>query len=1271
MSHPASDGVLSIPALGRPFHLGALYDCRNEKLISGITLWDKETLDHKRVQKFETADFEVIASDSLEDKASALDVNASMKLSFLGGLLQVSGSAKYLDNRRSSNHQERVTLQYKCTTKSETLTMQQMGEGKIQHPNIFDHGTATHVVSGIEYGGQAFFVFERDHTSSSSDKNIDGSLHLLVKAIPTFSIDGEGKLNLSEDDKKKTESFSCKFYGDFMPRENPSSFRDAVQLYREIPSLIGGSDTNSIPVKVVMYPLALLDSKASKMVREISANLISNTENIFEDLHEVNVKCNDMSNSQAVKKFGVFQKDISTFKRLIATYKLEFQRRLSTLLPVIRGGGAEESDLAAILRDKESSPYSQQALHLWIQSKEKQLKILTKLASELSAIKFLSQPGDLESTHLSLENDCTLCLAILIPQTCSHLKKMAKYIDKEDIMNESYAEELQLLDPLMYRNNGDRSMTETTRLFRKFFESNTDRKGTAFVVSGDFSRSEEFQAQIRCYKHGRLVVPDYALPSEPGTPLADEKERTHDSVTIQWTKPTYGVSSVRQYEILCQKTGENESPLKVRTDSDSVKFIISNLCANSKYQVSVRACCEVGLGPSSNTSLNVSTKPTSPPGKPKVSQTSPTTVAIQWTKPTCIGSRCSIQKYIIKQQGNAGKWTSATETHSGDELSCTMKVLPNSKHTFRIIAYCGTAGYSVASEPTDIIVKAEPSEILKEKLCAESSILEVGCPNVYKPDLKLIYSRDNHMLQKCEFGVNRNVEEKVIMVVGSTGSGKTTLINGMINYIFGVKWKDSIRFKLISEPTEQNQSRSQTKLITSYTIHHRENFTVPYTLTIIDTPGFGDTSGVMRDREITEQIRSFFSTGGMCGIDHIDAVGFVVQSSLPRLTPTQTYIFDQILSLFGKDIKDNILLLLTFADGQNPQVLSGIHESGMPYKKYMKFNNSALFAKKSLTDGNKTLGDDSDCDEEESVFDEMFWKMGEKSYKDLLRQLNMFGSKSLTLTKDVLNERHQLQVYIAGIQRDIQVGLVTLEKLQTEVQVLKIHQADIDKNKAFTYTVDEEITEMVTIPAGQYITNCLQCNRTCHENCAIREDENKSGCWAIRNDYCCICPSKCHWSVHKNFPKKYVVKIVTVTKTADDLKKRYQEATEKKLSAENLIIKVQDEFEAVQLKVLGMTEAVRKSLQRLQEIALKPNPLSTLEYIDLMIDSEQTQARPGWQARVQQLRNVRKETEYMQDIARQGFDPFIEYRKKIGMEKKSKKNGYWSRAGEFIKNIFQ
>lgn len=69
--------------------------------------------------------------------------------------------------------------------------------------------------------------------------------------------------------------------------------------------------------------------------------------------------------------------------------------------------------------------------------------------------------------------------------------------------------------------------------------------------------------------------------------------------------------------------------------------------------------------------------------------------------------------------------------------------------------------------------------------------------------------------------------EKVLMVVGATGAGKTTLINGMVNYILGVQWKDNFRYKLIIEDDKVSQGKSQTKDITAYTFYPMEGSALP------------------------------------------------------------------------------------------------------------------------------------------------------------------------------------------------------------------------------------------------------------------------------------------------------------------------------------------------------------------------------------------------------------------------------------------------------------
>ena len=153
---------------------------------------------------------------------------------------------------------------------------------------------------------------------------------------------------------------------------------------------------------------------------------------------------------------------------------------------------------------------------------------------------------------------------------------------------------------------------------------------------------------------------------------------------------------------------------------------------------------------------------------------------------------------------------------------------------------------------------------------------------------------------------------------------------------------------------------------------------------------------------------------------------------------------------------------------------------------------------------------------------------------------------------------------------------------------------------------------------------------------------------------CRICPMNCYWDMHRNMQKVYVVKIHTVKKTSGDLKKKYEDAKKEKLTAEQLVQEIQDEFDEVQFRVLEMVDQARRSIDRLNEIALRTNPLSTVDYIDILITSEKSEAKPGWMERVDQLMAVKKKAEQMQQIAQQGYDPFEELKKKYAHERQQR-----------------
>ena len=59
-----------------------------------------------------------------------------------------------------------------------------------------------------------------------------------------------------------------------------------------------------------------------------------------------------------------------------------------------------------------------------------------------------------------------------------------------------------------------------------------------------------------------------------------------------------------------------------------------------------------------------------------------------------------------------------------------------------------------------------------------------------------------------------------MMMIGATGSGKSTLIDGMVNHLVGVKWEDDFRFKIIDlTADEEEKIGRQVCRLVEYTLY--------------------------------------------------------------------------------------------------------------------------------------------------------------------------------------------------------------------------------------------------------------------------------------------------------------------------------------------------------------------------------------------------------------------------------------------------------------------
>ena len=1450
MSESSAHGLLELPCLGRPFQLGMLYDCRNDGLIPGVTLWGPDTLGNVISKPMESSDFEIITEDSFNQKTLHLDISAGLKLSVLGGLVKAGGSGKFLYDRTTSKNQARVSLRYKSTSKFEQLTMSHLG--KFDYPRVFEDDIATHVVTGVQYGADAVFVFDRQVDSTEKFYQVHGKLEAMISVLPSIDLQvgGSADLYLQNKGNEGKEKIQCKFYGDFILPKNPTTYQDAVRVYQELPKLLGGAGCpNSVPKKVWLYPLSKLDSRVQRMVRDISSYLIDDLQEVMESLHEQEVRINDLVKSEVCSCFEDIKADLEKLRRFIGAYKVTVMKTLSTLLPKVRGGGEEETKLAELLEMNYKSPFSCEKVSSWVKMREKEVAILTVYLTELRKykIQFAFGADEMVSLTSGLPEDTVLCFDFNIPAgKDAQLQRMENYLHgrrvEQDLQLPSFwynsqelRQQLQRFVSFVTHNckdstckyvvtNGYDSVSSKLGVMRVFIDAcptefePPDQPGVPRASSKTLNNlklswgkpkygSESVQSYTVSYHsddgppdqwstqtsseeclvltkltpgslyHFKVtaesavgsspeskVLIERIPPDQPGRPQVIEK--SHNSIQLKWGKPKHGAHIVQSYSVHYHLAN---GPWCIQTSIEE-SSILTKLTPGSLYYFKITAESAVGSSPVSE--INLVTLPPGEPGKPFSTQVTPNAIKVQWAKPKhgaesvkyYIVSYRSLddqsdqwssqstneaqeyawltnlvpnRSYIVKAQAvnfnnengpesepndnpintflsPPGKPRAVSITHNSVQLSwekpehgaesvqmytvsyhsindewqicmystrnCSVLIqglYSKMPYIFKVRAETnlGPSPYSESSDPIEMVLLPSSSkpdipyiaeaslstlETIPGEFCTSQAtyteLSQSQSPDFVVPAIKTTVSKKKPWGAKFPFQ-NKRIEEatsyqlplyyttskknsyvkavvgalpvqskvewslpvphKVLMLVGATGSGKTSLINAMVNYIMGVDWEDEYRFKLISDETAHDQTKSQ---ITAYTFRKDRRSPLPYTLTVIDTPEFGDTGG---DKQILYQIEELFSIRGDEGIDQLHGIGFVTQAPLAQLTPTQQYIYDSILSVFGKDVVDNIFLLVTFADGKRPPVLDAARSAGFPFSSYFMFNSSAFFASNQTKD----------------KF-ESFWRMSENSFKNFFNYFSRAQAQSLKQSRVVLQERENLEVRMQGLQPLIRAGLAKICELQQEKRLIQVHKSEIIANKSFTYKV-QVVCRKFSLSEGRYTTNCLKCNFTCHENCPHSCDGNTFKCSAMNDpgsldSTCAVCPGRCSWKDHDWNPYKFEIYVALETRTSVDLGSKYMSTLANKSQVEEVIMRIDSELNEVTLSVFQVIKQAHQIMEHLLMLALKPHDLTVVDYIDLLIESEKHE---GLQSElVAVLHEIRKQSiEQMRPISEDSF----------------------------------
>lgn len=402
----------------------------------------------------------------------------------------------------------------------------------------------------------------------------------------------------------------------------------------------------------------------------------------------------------------------------------------------------------------------------------------------------------------------------------------------------------------------------------------------------------------------------------------------------------------------------------------------------------------------------------------------------------------------------------------------------------------------------------------------------------------------------------------------------------------------------------------------------------------------------------------------------MDAIGFVVKSSDVRLTSSQIYIFESVLSIFGKDMGENIRFLVTWASESDSPVLSAIKAAEHPCQVdsngspcHHKFNNDAVY--KQLTSND--------------VMASCTWKMSMENFESFFHELNGMKTTSLQMTKEVLETRKCFELNLEFMWHGIDQQLAKIEECRQTEKIIAQNQEKIDNNQNFEIKVEVSKKVKSAIGKKQSIAlNCKNCEVTCHYPCfaslwmnscpAFWEPSSLSALsltvatsalelfqggaktkplsntnvennlqvatvavgiergihFISTNRTCIVCPGRCPSSDHVNENTRWVYQQVKETQTYFDVRQQYEEAMGQKVTAEGTLKSLKKETEKLKSQILKAMEEITECSNKLKNIALRGIQLTTAEYIQLKIENEEKEKKLGYEQRTEILEDILK-----------------------------------------------
>ncbi|KAF3062915.1 hypothetical protein CFAM422_010440 [Trichoderma lentiforme] len=998
--------VVTLPALGRNVRLGMLCDIRTGELYGGVSLWDDSDINGEmEIQSDKVQNAEYMYSTSLEEsrKNASLDAEGSLALDLK--LVQATGSAKYLNNERSSTYEARVDVS--CSIVRYTRYIPQETLASIKYAKHLETSDYTHFVAEVDEGGSATLSFVQSCSSSEEAKAISGKLKATIMKMP---ISLKAEIKYSDEEKSQFNSTKISYHGAIA--ESVSNFDDACRVAAEMPPTLM-KQKNALSYKLL--PLSVLNDAGSREIRKLDSKLVVKTAATLDAGTLARLKLEELKQYELFQdSFPAIKSQVLNIYNVFVQAEIEMISAARQLLPELRNGKIAYNSKFKELQDA-IRLFQQRTLFVeeFIKKKQKESSLIASTIQtflKIGFVNYLGEPmiqplGNIDPPRVllslggSILNKSWHPLQKSIESTTILSTRKYGSDDSHDDYDDEDEDEDEDEDMEWFENpQTDAKVRRSCEILNK--QRALAAKDVIFGIANIEKAIRpprrkrgrtEFGDIILGYK-GKLVVVTTLLPEAPTAPtlmldgqkinVSWEHER---SDTAEEILPTTGYivhyrpRPNRDEDGTFPRATENELVSDVHTAPSETRVSIEKndsgafLFDDCEYEVTLSVETDIGI--------SVSSSPVSI--RTPVSVCTPVSIRTLRT-PSVASQIIHFYKTNSKQLSIASPARKPWELDESAGLSTLFLGLKT-----RVERRCAEFPF-------------------EEKLAVK--IVDVA-PE-YEPELLPSDIHDS----------NKTI---VAVFTGTSGHGKSTEINAFISYLLGGEADDAARIMVIDDRGAK-QEQSVTKYVTCYQVRPHSPRFGGKTFLIVDTPGYGDSRGIAGDKFVTVAMSMFFET-----VRHINAIILVCRAHETRIgppSPVATYI----LSLFAKDVESCLRTIYTFTGPGEPLARGALQALQWPVENgEIEVNNAAFKIQ---------------LDAEHSYKDRHWWRLSDPAQFQVKHMLLGMAAIPTAASAGVTKNRRRLEQRCKLAEKKIPI---TAEKARIGA-VLR----EVPKGKATTLCLD-------------------------------------------------------------------------------------------------------------------------------------------------------------------------------------------------------------------------